>query len=224
MNTVAVIQARTNSSRLPGKVLLPINGVPLIVCAAKRAENMGLDVIVVTSTEKSDDYLCRVLESYNIKYFRGSLDNTLHRFVLALRGYDDKTIVVRLTGDNLVPDGKFISEVVEEFVLIGHKYLTTTDESSGLPYGLSAEVMYLDSLREAEMNTNDKHDCEHVTPFIKRRHGIQIYNKLSHLKLNDLRCTIDTLDDYLYMADILQNVDNVIDEPFLNILNVMSKR
>lgn len=189
MNTVALIQARTNSSRLPGKILLPINRVPLIVCAAKRAENMGLDVIVVTSIEKSDDYLCRVLESYNIKYFRGSLNNTLQRFVLALKGYDKKTIVVRLTGDNIVPDGKFILGVVEEFVLNGYKYLTTTSESSGLPYGLSAEVMYLESLREAEMNTNDKNDCEHVTPFIKRRHGIQTYNKLSHLKLSDLRCT-----------------------------------
>ena len=65
MNTIVVIQARTNSSRLPAKVLLPIAGLPIVVLSAKRAANTGLDTIVITSTEESDDILVEKFITYN---------------------------------------------------------------------------------------------------------------------------------------------------------------
>jgi len=224
MKTIYVIQARTNSTRLPAKVLLPINNLPIAVLAAKRASNLGIETLVLTSKEKTDDYLCSVLENYGISHYRGSLNNTLDRFVTALAKYDDSTIVVRLTADNVLPDGPFISEVVNEFIESDLKYLSTTGDSTGLPYGMSAEVMYLSSLREASLNTKDSFDCEHVTPYIRRKYGENAYSKLSYLNLTDLRCTIDTLDDYLYMADILLNVRDVINENSMNIINIMDEK
>ena len=104
MSSVIVLQARTNSSRLPGKVMLPIKGFPLVVLAAKRAGNTGRSVIVATSRETSDDGLVALLQSYGLKYFRGSLENTLDRIVKALVAYDDQTVVFRLTADNVFPD------------------------------------------------------------------------------------------------------------------------
>lgn len=224
MKIIYVIQARTNSTRLPAKVLLPINNLPIAVLAAKRASNLGVETLVLTSEEKTDDYLCSVLVEYGITYFRGSLNNTLDRFVTALKKYDDNTIVVRLTADNVLPDGKFISEVVNVFIKSNFKYLSTTGESTGLPYGLSAEVMYLSSLREASINTNDSFDCEHVTPYIRRKYDDNTYNKLHSLNLTNLRCTIDTLDDYLNMASILVNVSDVINENAMNIIKIMSEK
>lgn len=224
MEVIYVIQARTNSTRLPAKVLLPINNLPIAVLAAKRASNLGAKTIVLTSTEPTDDYLCTVLEDHGITYSRGSLNNTLDRFVTALEAYDDSTIIVRLTADNVLPDGLFIFEVINEFIELGLRYLSTTGDSTGLPYGMSAEVMYLDSLREASLNAKDSFDCEHVTPYIRRKHGENTYSKLSSLNLTDLRCTIDTLDDYLYMANILLNVSDVINENSMNIINIMIEK
>ncbi|MEW6996851.1 hypothetical protein AADZ86_03975 [Colwelliaceae bacterium BS250] len=224
MKVIYVIQARTNSTRLPAKVLLPINRLPIAVLAAKRASNLGVKTIVLTSKEKTDDYLCEILENNGIAHYRGSLDNTLDRFVTALEGYEDDTIVVRLTADNVVPDGKFISSVVNFFIDSNVNYLSTTGDTTGLPYGLSAEVMYLSSLREASINTTDSFDCEHVTPYIRRKYGDNRYNNLSNLNLAHLRCTIDTLDDYLYMASVLHNVSDVINESALNIMNILNEK
>lgn len=204
MTIVVVIQARTNSSRLPGKVLLPINGVPLIVCAAKRAANTGLNVMVVTSTEKSDDILCSTLDNFGIRYYRGDLCNTLNRFVSALEAFPDDTVVVRLTGDNVVPDGKYIEDMLEVFHSKGLSYLTSVGQGSGLPYGLSAEVMKLSDLRDAHANTECDFDSEHVTPYIKRKYGSPLFDKYAELKLEHLSCTIDNFDDYLKVSSLFQ--------------------
>jgi spore coat polysaccharide biosynthesis protein SpsF (cytidylyltransferase family) len=113
---LVIIQARTNSSRLPGKVLLPIAGLPLVVLAARRAANAGANVIVATSDEPSDDVLAKVLADAGIQCFRGSLENTLDRMVGALAGYDDDILVFRLTADNVFPDGTLLKEMEEDFL------------------------------------------------------------------------------------------------------------
>ena len=77
MKSIVVIQARTNSKRLPAKVLLPISKLPLVVLSAKRAGNTGNKLLVVISNESKDDLLCVVLKQYSIKYYRGSLNNVL---------------------------------------------------------------------------------------------------------------------------------------------------
>ena len=158
MSYVAVLQARTNSSRLPGKVLLPIKGVPLVVLAARRAANKGIDVVVATSKEESDDALVRVLQEYGISFYRGSLNNTLERIVGALSGFDDETRVFRLTADNVVPDGQLLEEIAKDFENRKLDYICGNGVESGLPYGVSAELTYLKHLREAAISTQDKDD------------------------------------------------------------------
>ena len=115
MKSVVVIQARTTSSRLPAKVLLTVAGYPLVVLVAKRAANTGREVIVVISNENTDDYLAEVIANAGIRLFRGSLENVLSRFVDALESYDSDTVVVRLTADNVLPDGYLIDEVEKQF-------------------------------------------------------------------------------------------------------------
>ncbi|MCJ8296273.1 MAG: hypothetical protein MJK15_17880 [Colwellia sp.] len=224
MNIVYVLQARTNSSRLPAKILLPINGIPIVVLAAKRAGNFGEEVIVFTSSEKTDDYLCSILEKYRVQFFRGSLNNTLDRFVSGLACYDENTIVVRLTADNILPDGMFLGGLVEEFISLKLDYLSSADPLSGLPYGMSAEVMYLRSLQEAAKKTTDLMDCEHVTPYVRRKYGVEVYAKFSCLNLAHLRCTIDTLDDYLYMAKIFLTINKSMDKAASEIIQEMDDR
>ena len=206
MKSVVVLQARTNSSRLPGKVLLPISGYPIAVLAALRAANTGRQVIVATSVEQSDDGLASIIESCGLNCFRGSLDNTLDRFVSALTSWDDKTIVFRLTGDNLFPDGALLDEVENEFLEKQIDYMGCDGEASGLPYGVSVEVTWLKHLREANRASAKKYDQEHVTPYIIRKYGFNAFEKYKSLRMEHYRCTIDCLDDYFANQQVFSEI------------------
>jgi spore coat polysaccharide biosynthesis protein SpsF (cytidylyltransferase family)/aryl-alcohol dehydrogenase-like predicted oxidoreductase len=203
---LVIIQARTNSSRLPGKVLLPIAGLPLVVLAARRAANAGANVIVATSDEPSDDVLAKVLADAGIQCFRGSLENTLDRMVGALTGYDDDTLVFRLTADNVFPDGTLLKEMEEDFLVNELRYLCCNGEQSGLPYGMSAELMRAGDLREANRKVTSQYDREHVTPYIRRTHGATYFLRYKSLNKGLYRCTVDSLDDYLSVQNVFVGV------------------
>lgn len=219
MNKVAVLQARTNSSRLPAKVLLPINGVPLSVLAAKRASNTGIDVVVATSEEQSDDALASIIAKHGLTCFRGSLDNTLDRVVSALQSYDDQTIVYRLTADNVFPDGSLLDEVADAMLSDDLEYICCNGFASGLPYGVSVEATYLKHLREANEITTSSFDQEHVTPFVRRKFGEKYFNKYQDLNKGHYRCTVDCLDDYLMISKAFSSVTNPYNVSFLDLIN-----
>ena len=207
---VVALQARTNSSRLPGKVLLPIAGIPLAVLASKRVSSTNWEVLTLTSQEETDDYLCEVLAEHKQSFFRGSLNNVLHRYVEALECYPNDTIIVRLTADNIYPDASFIRNVISQFVDENLKYICTDNENSLLPYGLSVEVTRLGILREALQRTEDAFDLEHVTPYIRNKYGVHYFQSKREVGYGSLRCTVDTLEDYLKVAKVFQRVDNPI--------------
>lgn len=213
MTSIAVLQARTSSSRLPGKVLLPINGIPLAVLAAKRAANTGREVIVATSSLTSDDALADVLNAHGLNCFRGSLESPLERIVRALDAYPDSAIVFRLTADNVFPDGLLLDEIEEAFVQGEYEYLCCNGIESGLPYGVSAEVTRVGHLRWALDNAVDAFDTEHVTPLIIRRFGRCYFEHYKSRRLGLLRCTVDNLDDYLLVQKLFRSVTDPVNVP-----------
>jgi spore coat polysaccharide biosynthesis protein SpsF len=208
VNRIAVLQARTSSSRLPAKVLLPLGGMPLVMLAARRAANTGIPLLVATSTEPDDDGLAALLRDHGLAHHRGSLNNTLERVVDALAGREDNMVVIRLTADNVFPDGHLLDELVADFEARGLDYLCCNGEPSGLPYGMSAEVTRLRHLREAAAMTTDRFDCEHVTPYVVRKFGVTYFDKYKALGKGHYRCTIDTYDDYVGMQRVFR------DEPY----------
>jgi len=221
VNSVVVIQARTNSSRLPGKVLLPLNGIAIVVLAARRAANTGKHVLVATSKEASDDALVRVLQDNNIAYYRGSLDNTLERVVSAVVAYDGDALIFRLTADNVFPDGTLLDEMEEDFLQRGLDYLCCNGERSGLPYGMSAELTRIRHLRQAVETTQSQFDKEHVTPFIRRQFGEAYFEKYLSLGKGYLRCTIDCLDDYQLVQRVFASVDDPVTAPVFELLKYL---
>lgn len=208
MKSIAILQARTSSSRLPGKVLLPVGGMPLVVLAARRAGNEGRDIIVATSTDQTDDALSEILLNAGIKCFRGSLENTLQRLVGALDGYSNDALVFRLTADNVFPDGALLDEMEKDFIRRDLKYLCCNGEKSGLPYGMSAELTRVQYLREAAKSAISKYDQEHVTPLIRRRFGEVYFERFTRMNKGHLRCTVDCLDDYLAIQRVFSGITN----------------
>lgn len=210
MRGVVVLQARTSSKRLPAKVLLPVAGIPLVVLAAKRAANSGRSVIVAISSDASDDELARTLDRHEIRVHRGSLLDPLSRLVGALAGFADDAPVVRLTADNVFPDGKLIDEIEHEFTAGSLEYVATNGEDSGLPYGVSVEITRVGHLREAEANATDPYDREHVTPYVIRKFGHSVFRGYTELRMAHFRCTVDLFEDYLNVCHVFSQVGDPI--------------
>lgn len=204
-----VMQARVSSSRLAAKSLLPLRGIPLAALCALRAANQGGEIVVATSTDPSDDILASALSGYTIRVVRGALDDVLGRFVTATADMSASDVVVRLTADNIVPDGAFVDELVRQFRAANVDYLGTRYPADGLPYGVSAEVFTVDILREAADAARSVEEREHVTPWI-RAHGRSTHAIGSALlhgrRLDHLRCTLDSLEDYLRIAKLLETM------------------
>ena len=114
---IATIQARMNSTRLPGKVLLPLNGYPMIVQQVFRLSKTNLfdEIFVATTDKEPDDKLCEVLKSYKINYFRGSEGDVLGRLTKGLSDYGDECVHFEFSGDSPLSDIEIIKYVNDKY-------------------------------------------------------------------------------------------------------------
>ncbi len=209
MKALLIMQARTDSTRLPGKAMLPMGGYPSAVLAALRASNTGLEVSVATSTAASDDDLTSFMEQHHLRVVRGPLEDVLARFALAAKDLPEESIVVRLTGDNVVPDGNFVQELLAAFAAAGVDYLSQHSPQSRLPYGIGAEAFTVAALRRAHVRANHPEDREHVTPWIRRNCRVAMHTPrdFGASDLSHLRCTLDDEEDYQRLLRLFQEVD-----------------
>jgi spore coat polysaccharide biosynthesis protein SpsF len=206
-----LVQSRLASSRLPAKALLPVAGHPAVVLCALRAANTGHNVIVATSENTPDDAIAQVLASAGVSCFRGDHDDVLKRFTQATRDHLDDDVVVRLTADNLFPDGAFVSALLSEFERSPIEYLGVTSPQSGLPYGLNAEVFTVAALRRADHSARTPFDREHVTPWIKRAGSARRYTQPGFpLHWPRLRCTLDTFEDYEVLLRVFDGIRDAV--------------
>ena len=114
MRFISILQARTNSARLPKKSLLPIAGVPLSLLCAKRCFSKDLEFILATSDNKTDDDLVRLFKSNNFMVYRGQLNNVLDRFIkiINIKKLYDSDVIIRLTADNPLVDIYLIKKMI----------------------------------------------------------------------------------------------------------------
>lgn len=211
---MVVIQSRLSSSRLPGKGLLPVAGMPMAVLAARRAATTGRDVVVATSTAPEDDMLARALEAASVRCVRGPLHDTLGRFARTLEGVADETVVVRLTADNVVPDGELVDLLAAELVRRGAGYVRIGGPDSPLPYGVAGEATTAGLLREAALHAVDPAHREHVMPWIRERHGDVEVGLDVPAAWAGLRCTVDTFADYVVADRLFVDVADPVGTPW----------
>lgn len=206
--TVAVIQARSSSSRLPGKVLQTIGDRAsiLFMCDRVRRARSIDQLCVATSLEASDDPLVDCLESAGIAVFRGSLDDVLGRFAGAAR-HHEAGIVVRLTGDCPLADPDLVDQVVERLISGQLDYASNIDPPT-FPDGLDVEAMTMAALSQAEGAARLLSEREHVTLFMRnnpdrfRMGCVRARADLSHL-----RWTIDYPDDLELVRRLVRAVE-----------------
>jgi spore coat polysaccharide biosynthesis protein SpsF len=200
---VAVLQARMSSRRLPGKVLRPIRGRPILHLQIERLLRCrAIDrLVVATSINADDDAIVASCARLGVACRRGPLDDVLERFRLVAEA-EAAEHVVRLTADCPLADWQVIDALVGLHLGGSYDYTTNTLPRT-FPHGLDCEIMTRDALLQAASGASSVHDREHVTPFLYRADsGFRVGHLTCPLDLSFLRWTVDTLEDFRFVKGV----------------------
>jgi spore coat polysaccharide biosynthesis protein SpsF len=202
---IAVLQARVSSTRLPGKVLKPILGVPMLEHHLERlSEVRCIDrLIVATSIQPDDDPIVELCRRRKVECFRGKLDDVLDRYYRAVESYRPDA-VVRLTGDCPLADPEVIDEGIEYFCNDDYDYVSNCVERT-YPIGLDAEIFRFEALRQAWREAQLPSEREHVTPFIKNHPERFVLGQFKNdIDLSHHRWTVDEPEDFEFVRAVYQ--------------------
>ena len=207
--TGAIIQARMSSTRLPGKVLLPLAGKPVLFHDVERARNAkALDVVIVaTSTESEDDAIADFCAQYGYRCFRGSRDDVLARYAGAAAEAHLDTIV-RITSDCPLIDPAIIDETIAAYHDASCDYLSNIGPGERtFPRGLDCEVFSRAALDRANAEAKELTEREHVTPYIRENKnatftlGTQVTAQGIYMR-PQYRLTLDYAEDYQLLEQL----------------------
>lgn len=208
MKIGAIIQARTSSTRLPGKILkeLPYsNGTTCleqVIRRLKKSKKLN-DIIIATTKDAQDDQIINIAKKEDVKYFRGSKENVLSRYYFAAKK-NNIDLIVRITSDCPCIDAQIVDVVISEHLKTNVDY-TSNSLIRTYPHGFDVEVFNFNALEEAYKNAKKDYEREHVTPYIKRnpqKFKINIVKAPKELYAPDIRITLDTEEDYALLCAV----------------------
>ena len=224
MRSVAVVQARMGSSRLPGKVLMPLAGRPVLdhvvtrVLAAKRID----DVVVATSNLPGDDSIAEHCKARDWDCVRGSETDVLSRYAVAVRN-SEAEFVARVTSDCPLFSARILDEMLAAFDPHGMDYMSTNWPQRTFPVGLDCEIMRRVALLAIAETATDAYDREHVTP--------HFYRNPDRFRLAGHRCTrplahlciaLDTSNDYERLVKLLELYPELAD-PHADVVSIVAR-
>lgn len=224
MTTVAIIQARMSSTRLPGKVLMALAGKTVLARVVDAARAItGVDkVVVATSGTAEDDAIARWCADNTVDCYRGSLDDVLGRYAGAAEAYGADT-VMRLTADCPLLDPAVCAAVLYLQQTTGADYASSCNPPSW-PDGLDCEVFTMQALRSANAEATRPAHREHVTGFIhQNRQRFDVRSLTCPLPgLAKERWTLDTPEDFAFIAAVCERLGEGV-HPYTDILNLLRK-
>lgn len=198
-----------SSSRLPGKVLLDLNGEPTILRIVERLGKASTvdEILVATSLDQSDNKLFEFLYNRGIECFRGDLEDVLSRFIGAMK-ISDAEVIIRITADCPLVMPKLVDEMVREFISSDLDYLSNTIIPT-FPDGLDVEIFTKKALiRLNEMNLSSQ-EREHVTlGFRNRPERFTLRNFEGKTDLSSLRWTVDYEEDFVFVRQVYSRFAN----------------
>jgi len=200
-----VVQARMASTRLPGKVLLPVSGVPLLwrMLERVRAATTPFELVLATTRESSDDTIADLGAAAGVHVVRGHSTDLIHRHVQAARAVR-ADVVVKIPSDCPLIDPDAIDLVVGAFL----RSQGQVDYASNLhpatwPDGHDVEVMTLEALEHAWREAREPHEREHTTPFLwdqpQRFRCLNIVDPAGRDLSMSHRMTLDYPEDYAFV-------------------------
>ncbi|WP_026464836.1 cytidylyltransferase domain-containing protein [Adhaeribacter aquaticus] len=219
-----ITQARMTSSRLPGKVLLPVNNIPVLQYHLQRLQESKLPIFIATTINATDDPIVAFAEQQNIPVFRGDEQNVLSRYYgCAIEHQLD--IIIRVTSDCPLIDGNIIATAAQEYVKKKDNFLYLSNcLERTFPRGFDFEIFSFTLLKEAFQQAKLPAELEHVTPYINQNKSGRVHfqHVTQEKDKSHYRITLDTPEDFelikilieqyqahnLPVAEIIQILDN----------------
>ncbi len=202
---VAIVQARMQSSRLPGKVMMKILGKPMLALQLERIVRcQKIDKLVIaTSNQQADDPIAELCEALSVACFRGSLHDVLDRYYQAAERYAAKH-VVRLTGDCPLTEPAVIDNTIDIHLAEDRDY-TSNFHPACFPDGLDIEIFRFEVLKVAWERAKLPSHREHVTAYIYQHPDLfNLGNYIQSPDRSNLRWTVDEAEDFEFVTHIYE--------------------
>ncbi|PHI36937.1 polysaccharide biosynthesis protein [Pseudoalteromonas sp. GCY] len=219
-----IIQARMTSTRLPGKVMLPLCGKSVLQVMLERLEKWHDNIIIATTDDGSEAPIVDLCKSLDIAYFQGSTEDVLGRYYLAATkfGAKEDTAIVRLTSDCPLIDCDLVSEAIGTY--LNHDFdAVSLGPHSGFPRGLDTAVFSYKLLQTTHEKATSTPDREHVTLGMSKFSSYSNYVISAMEDLSHYRLTLDEQDDYTAIKAIYEKMHGQIIFSFAELLLTLKK-
>lgn len=224
MKTVAIIQARMGSTRLPGKVLKDLAGATVLARVVSRVRRARLidEVLVATTDRPADDALVAECRKCSVAVSRGAQDDVLDRYYRSAQLVRAE-IVVRITSDCPLIDPEITDKTIAAFLDARPDYASNALQRS-YPRGLDTEVMSLDALTRAWEEAQKPYEREHVTPYIyEHPEKFRILSVPGNPDYSSHRWTLDTPEDLEFLRAIYARLNNHTTFSWRQVLDVVDR-
>lgn len=222
MKILCIIQARMSSTRLPGKVLKEVGGVPLLQYEINRVRGTEkIDhIVVATSIAAESDAIVKLCVKIGVEYFRGSEDNVLNRYYECTKKYLDYDTIIRITGDCPLIDPKVINEVIDLYETGHYDYASNVLEET-FPDGMDVEVFSRQALEESAQEARTKSEREHVTLYMRNQEKFKKGNLSAAKDYSAYRLTVDNPEDLEVIKFLIEN--SASDASYLDYIELLQK-
>ncbi|KZN54977.1 hypothetical protein N482_05325 [Pseudoalteromonas luteoviolacea NCIMB 1942] len=200
------------STRLPGKVLMPLCNSTVLEVMLERLKKFKSQIIIATTNDGSESPIVALCQKKNIKYYQGSTDDVLARYYEAAVcfGATSNTTVVRLTSDCPLIDAELTQQVIEKHLHSGFD-IVNLGPHSGYPRGLDCTAFSFSLLEKTHQLATSKADREHVTLGMAKFSSIATFSFAEGESLEHWRLTLDEPDDYTAIKAIYAHFGNKLD-------------
>ena len=224
MKYIAIVQARTSSTRLKNKIMKKILNKTVIEILLRRLSKSKLidKIVVATTTNKKDDKLVNLLKKIKYEFYRGSEENVLKRYFDVSKKYHAQ-FIVRITADNPIIDPKIVDDVIKLFEKTKVDYCTNENPPT-FPQGLCAEVFSYKALFSSFNKTRTKSETEHVTIIMRKSKNIKKANLYSKENLSNIRLSLDEQKDLIVIRKVFNHFKKNIHFSYFQLCKLIKEK
>ncbi|MDX2505219.1 MAG: glycosyltransferase family protein [Gammaproteobacteria bacterium] len=219
-----IIQARMTSTRLPGKIMLPLCNKPVLQVMLERLQRFKSSIIIATTNDGTEQPIVELCQRLGVRYFQGDTNNVLQRYYHAATHFAAKNenIVVRITSDCPLIDPLLTQSTIDYYINNQFDYVNA-GSGTGFPRGMDTEVFSYGLLKEAYLNATQEYEQEHVTPYFYKTCAdkLAIGQYRNHSDHSKYRLTLDEESDYLAIQKVYKKLSCKTDFNYDDLIKIL---
>lgn len=218
-----VVQARMGSTRLPGKIMRPISGRPMLEILVERLKKVKKSdiLIIATTRNKNDDAIEKLTAGLGVHCFRGDEEDVLGRYYEAAKEYG-LDIIVRITSDCPLMDPELVDKLIEAYLNDHESEFMSNTVKRMFPRGFDIEVFDFYALEKTAKNATKRFQREHVTPYMLDSMKKRNYDNTEDTSV--YRLTVDTIEDFELIANIFGALKDKPDFGYSEVMELLKKQ